>query len=145
MKISLIRLRRMAMPWPDRGDQTVQGPAGKGQAQVSGPGQGRGDHGAALLGRVCRRSPGAHVLFQPVRAMRIEPVEPMANRVAAQIHPAGDLLRLEAAQGMDDDLGTADERRSKSVRARDPLNLRRFRQVSRHLAGGWVIGVEEPL
>jgi hypothetical protein len=33
----------------------------------------------------------------------------VANRVAAQIQPAGNLLRLQAAQGMDDDLGTADD------------------------------------
>jgi hypothetical protein len=48
----------------------------------------------------------------------------VANRVAAQIHPGGNLLRRQAAQGMDDDLGTADKGRSQRVRARDPLNFR---------------------
>src|SRR4051812_38578877 len=49
------------------GHQTIQGPAGKGQAQLGGPGQGRGDDGTALLGRIGRWSSGAHVLFQPVQ------------------------------------------------------------------------------
>jgi hypothetical protein len=39
----------------------------------------------------------------------------VANRVAAQIHPAGDLLRLEAAHGMDDNLGAADKGGPKRV------------------------------
>jgi hypothetical protein len=59
-----------------------------------------------------------------VQAARVEAVQPVANRVAAQIHPGGNLLRLQAAQGMDDDLGTADKGRSQRVRARDPLNFR---------------------
>jgi hypothetical protein len=97
------------------GHQTVQGPAGKGQAQLGGPGQGRGDDGTALLGRICGRSAGAHVLFQPVQTACVEAVDPVANRVAAQIHPAGDLLRLEAAHGMDDNLGAADKGGPKRV------------------------------
>jgi hypothetical protein len=39
----------------------------------------------------------------------------VANRVAAQIHPAGDLLRLQAAHGMDDNLGAADKGSPKRV------------------------------
>ena len=105
------------------GDQPIQGPAGEGQTQLGGPGQGRGDDGAALLGRIRRRSAGAHVLFQPVQTARIEAVDPVANRVAAQIHPAGDLLRLQAAHGMDDNLGTVNKGSSKRVRSRDPLNF----------------------
>ena len=95
--------------------QTIQGPAGKGQPQLGGPGQGRGDDGTALLGRIGRWSSGAHVLFQPVQTACVEAVDPGANRVAAQIHPAGDLLRLEAAQGMDDNLGAADKGSPKRV------------------------------
>jgi hypothetical protein len=91
------------------GDQPIQGPAGEGQAQLGGPGQRRGDDSAALLGRIRRGSSGAHVLFQPVQTAGVEAVDPVTNRVAAQIHPAGDLLGLEAAQGMDDNLGTADK------------------------------------
>jgi hypothetical protein len=97
------------------GDQPIQGPAGKGQAQLGGPGQRRGDDGTALLGRIGRRSAGAHVLFQPVQTARVEAVDPVANRVAAQIHPAGDLLRLQAAHGMDDNLGAADKGGPKRV------------------------------
>ena len=97
------------------GHQAIQGPAGKGQAQVGRPGQRRGDDGTALLGRIGRRSAGAHVLFQPFQATCVEAVDPGANRVAAQIHPAGDLLGLEAAQGMDDNLGTADKGGPKRV------------------------------
>jgi hypothetical protein len=48
----------------------------------------------------------------------------MPNRVAAQVHPAGDLLRLQAAHGMNDNLGTADKGCPKRVRPRDPLNFR---------------------
>src|SRR4051794_11026356 len=48
----------------------------------------------------------------------------MARRVAAQIHPGGDLLRLQAVHGMNDDLGTPDERCSKRVGTCDPLHLR---------------------
>jgi hypothetical protein len=91
------------------GDQPIQSPAGEGQTQLGGPGQGRGDDSTALLGGICRWSSGAHVLFQPLQAACIEAVDPVANRVAAQIHPAGDLLRLEAAHGMDDNLGAADK------------------------------------
>ena len=97
------------------GHQPIQGPAGKGQAQLGGPGQGRGDDGAALFGRIGRGTSGAHVLFQPVQAACVEAVDPVANRVAAQIHPAGDLLRLQAAQGMDDNLGAADKGSPKRV------------------------------
>ena len=95
--------------------QPIQGPAGERQAQLGGPRQGRGDDGAALLGRIGRWSSGAHVLFQPVQTACVEAVDPGANRVAAQIHPAGDLLRLQAAHGMDDNLGTADKGSPKRV------------------------------
>jgi hypothetical protein len=64
------------------------------------------------------------VLFQPFQAARVEPVYPVANRVAAQIHPGGNLLRLQTTQSMDDDLGTAHKGRSQRVGARDPLNFR---------------------
>src|SRR3954454_15937498 len=64
------------------GDQPIQGPAGKGQAQLGGPGQGRGDDSTALLGRIGRRLSGAHVLFQPVQTACVEAVDPEANRVA---------------------------------------------------------------
>ena len=97
------------------GDQPIQGPAGKGQVQLGRLGQGRGDDGTALLGRICRWSSGAHVLFQPVQTACVEAVDPGANRVAAQIHPAGDLLRLEAAHGMNDNLGAADKGSPKRV------------------------------
>jgi hypothetical protein len=97
------------------GDQPIQGPAGEGQAQLGGPGQGRGDDSTALLGRIGRRSSGAHVLFQPLQAAGVEAVDPVTNRVAAQIHPAGDLLRLQAAHGMDDNLGAADKGSPKGV------------------------------
>ena len=65
------------------GHQTIQGPAGKGQAQLGGPGQGRGDDGAALLGRIRRRSAGAHVLFQPIQTACVKPVDPVANRAGS--------------------------------------------------------------
>jgi hypothetical protein len=53
--------------------------------------------------------------FQPVQTACVEAVDPVANRVAAQIHPAGDLLRLQAAHGMDDNLGTMNKGYSKRV------------------------------
>src|SRR6478609_4403078 len=61
--------------------------------------------------------------MQPSQSARVEAVQPVAHRVAAQIHPGGDLLRLHAVHSMHDDLGTADERGSKRVGARDPLYL----------------------
>jgi hypothetical protein len=97
------------------GDQPVQGPRRKGQTQLSWAGQRRGDDGAALLGRIGRRPSAAHVLLQPVQTACVEAVDPGANRVAAQIHPAGDLLRLEAAHGMNDNLGAADKGSPKRV------------------------------
>jgi hypothetical protein len=48
---------------------------------------------------------------------------PVYSRSGASGNP-GAVHRLQAAQGMDDDLGTADKGRSKRVRARDPLNFR---------------------
>src|ERR1044071_3934984 len=61
--------------------------------------------------------------MQPIQSTRIEAVQPVAHRVAAQIHPDGDLLRLQAVHRMDDNLGTADERGSKRVGARHPLHI----------------------
>src|SRR5690242_3656053 len=61
--------------------------------------------------------------MQPSQSARVEAVQPVAHRVAAQIHPGGDLLRLHAVHSMHDDLGTVDERGSKRVGARDPLYL----------------------
>jgi len=112
------------------GHQPIQGPAGEGEAQLGGPGQGCGDDGTALLSRIRRRSSGAHVLFQPFQAACVKAVEPVANRVTAQIHPAGNLLRLQATQSMDDNLGTADDPGSERVGARDPPNFRPF--IIRH-------------
>jgi len=119
------------------GHQPIQGPAGKGQAQLGGPGQGRGDDGAALFGRIRRGSSGAHILFQPVHAAGVEAVDPVANRVAAQIHPGGDPLRLQPTQSMDDNLSTADDPGPERVGARDPLNfrpliIRHFPQAKSH-------------
>src|SRR4051812_47889317 len=105
------------------GDQAVQGPRRKRQAQFGWAGQGGGDDGAALLGRVSRRPSGAYILLQPIQSPRVEAVQPVAHRVAAQIHPGGDLLRLQAVHGIDNDLGTADERGSKRVGTCDPLHL----------------------
>ena len=62
--------------------------------------------------------------MQPSQSARVEAVQPVAHRVAAQIHSGGNLLRLQAVHRMNDDLGTADERGSKRVGARDPLHLR---------------------
>src|SRR3954462_4901347 len=106
------------------GDQAVQGPRRKRQAQFGWAGQGGGDDGAALLGRVSRRPSGAYILLQPIQSPRVEAVQPVAHRVAAQIHPGGDLLRLQAVHGIDNNLGTADERGSKRVGTCDPLHLR---------------------
>src|ERR1051325_9798562 len=61
--------------------------------------------------------------MQPIQSTRVEAVQPVAHRVAAQIHPGGDLLRLQAVHGMDNDLGTADECGSKRVRTCDPLHV----------------------
>ena len=47
----------------------------------------------------------------------------MAHRVATQIHPGRDLLRLQAVQGIDNDLGTADQCGSKRVETCDPLHV----------------------
>ena len=96
--------------------------------QTAGPpfgwaGQGGSDDGAALLGRVGRRPSGAYILLQPIQSARIEAVQPVAHRVAAQIHPGGNLLRLQAVHGMDNDLGTADERGAKRVGTCDPLHV----------------------
>lgn len=97
------------------GDQPIQGSAGKGQAQFGKPSQGCGDDGTALLGRICGWSSGAHVLFQPVQTAGVEAVDPVANRVAAQIHPAGDLLRPQTVHGMNDNLGAPDKGSPKRV------------------------------
>jgi hypothetical protein len=51
----------------------------------------------------------------------------VAHRVAAQIHPDGDLLRLQVIHSMDDNLGAADEPGAKRVRARDPLHIHPLR------------------
>jgi len=51
----------------------------------------------------------------------------VAHRVAAQIHPDGDRLRLQVIHGMDDNLGAADEPGAKRVRARDPLHIHPLR------------------
>jgi hypothetical protein len=48
----------------------------------------------------------------------------MQQGAKLQGHSAGDLLRRQATQGKDDNLGTADKGRSKGVRARDPPNFR---------------------
>lgn len=69
-------------------------------------------HKAALLRRlhaVFVHMACAHVLFQPLQAAGVEAVDPVANCVAAQVHPAGDLLRLQATYGMDDNLSIADK------------------------------------
>src|SRR4051812_19914433 len=58
-----------------------------------------------------------------MQSARVEAVQPMAHRVAAQIHPGGDLLRFQAVHGIDNDLGTADERGSKRVGTCDPLHV----------------------
>ena len=96
--------------------------------QTAGPpfgwaGQGGSDDGAALLGRVGRRPSGAYILLQPIQSPRVEAVQPVAHRVAAQIYPGGDLLRLQAVHGMNNDLGTADERGAKRVGTCDPLHV----------------------
>ena len=127
-------------------NQTIQRPAGKGQPQRGGRSQSRRDDGTALLGRVGRRPTGAHVFLQPLQAARVEAVEPVANRVAAQVRPGGNLLRLQAAQGMDDNLGAPDQGRSKRVRACDPPNLRlliirHFQQSKSHGSAPKQIGM----
>src|SRR3954470_7689328 len=50
--------------------QPIQGPAGKGQPQLGGPGQGRGDDGTALL--------GGKVGGRPVRTSSSNPSRPRA-------------------------------------------------------------------
>src|SRR4051794_29259431 len=115
---STLRPRKPKPPPPDPSGHHQNSTIALGRAGQSG-----GDDGAALLGRVGRRPSGTHILLQPIQSACVEAVQPVAHRVAAQIHPSGDLLRLQTVHGMDDDPGTPDERGSKRVGARHPLHV----------------------
>ena len=101
------------------GHQAIQGPRGEGQAQLRRTAQGGLDDRAPLLGRVGRRPPRAHVLFQPRQAALIEPLEPEPNRGAAQTHPGRDVRRAQALlQGVLHNLRPTHQPSAEAARAR---------------------------
>ena len=109
------------------GDQAIQGPRGKGQAQLGRTAQGGLDHRAPLLGRVGRRPSRAHILFQPLQAALLEPLEPEPNRGTAQAHPGGDLRRAQAfLHRVPNDLRPSNKASTERTRARHPCQLVRL-------------------
>jgi hypothetical protein len=111
------------------GDQAVQRPGGERQIEISRAAQGSGDDRTALLRRVGRRAPRAHVLLQPAHATRVEALEPEADRGTAQVHAGRDLRRAQAIDGVLHDLGTAHEPRTERARARHVRQLSRLALV----------------
>jgi hypothetical protein len=106
--------------------QAIQRPCGERQIQFGRAAQRGGDDGAPFRGGVGRRSPGAHVLGQPKQAALVEPLEPEADRGAAQAHSRRDLRRAQAVCRVLHNLRTADQPCAQRARARHARQLIRL-------------------
>jgi hypothetical protein len=99
-------------------NQTVQRPAGERQVQISRSAQRGSDDGTALFGRVGRRASRTHRLFQSGQTLRIEPLEPEANRSFAYFQTSRDLRRAQSLNRVLHNLCPAYQARTQCPRAR---------------------------